>query len=59
MFKIIRKADRDQLSEVSCHTSIEVPEKPLSYKFTGARNIVTPTELIIPAKNNMTKLKGS
>ena len=30
-------------------SSIDVPEIPLSYRFTGARNIVIPMAFIIPA----------
>ena len=35
---------------VNCPSNIEVPEIPVSYNFTGARKIVTPIALMIPAK---------
>ena len=39
---------------------MDVPEKPLSYKFTasGAKNKVTPTALMIPASVRKKKFTG-
>ena len=57
-FKIIRNKDSENCSGVICHKSIEVPEKPLSYKLAGARNIVTPTAFITPANNSTINVIG-
>ena len=50
-------SSRERLHQlgVSCETSIEVPEMPLSKSFTGARKIVTPKALIIPAAVSIIK----
>ena len=37
---------------------MDVPEMPLSYKEAGAKNKVTPIELIMPAMNRNTKLEN-
>ena len=58
MFKSRRNRDRVYSSGVTCHSSIAVPEMPLSYKWTGARNMVTPTALITPAVNSSKKDSG-
>ena len=36
-------------------SSIDVPEMPLSYRFTGIRNTVIPNELMNPAMVSMMK----
>ena len=51
----MRKKERVRYSGVICQRSMEVPEMPLSYKLTGARNIVTPTALIQPARKRSRK----
>ena len=47
---MIRKKDKEKLSGVHCHSSMEVPEIPASYRLTGARNKVIPSALITPAR---------
>ena len=54
----MRNSDRLSQSGVSCPSSIEVPDMPLSYSLTGAKNIVTPTALIMPAIVSIRKLNG-
>ena len=50
-----RNIDSVMYSGVTCDSSIDVPEMPLSYSFTGARNIVIPIALIMPAAVNIRK----
>ena len=49
MFNTSKKRDSDSHSGVSCDNKIDVPEIPLSYRSTGAINIVTPKAFTIPA----------
>lgn len=53
----IRKNDSERKGGVSCEKSIEVPEIPLSYSFTGARNTVTPKAFMMPATVSIIKLQ--
>ena len=49
MFNTSKNRDSDNHSGVNCDSKIEVPEIQLSYKSTGAINIVTPKAFTIPA----------
>ena len=44
-----RNSESDRYGGVICSSSMEVPEMPLSYSFTGVRKIVMPKAFIIPA----------
>lgn len=48
--RITRNSDRVYCGGVACHRSMAVPDMPLSYRFTGAKNMVTPTALMQPAQ---------
>ena len=50
IFKINKNRESEKVEGVNCPSSIEVPEIPVSYNFTGARKMVTPIALMIPAK---------
>src|SRR5699024_6802197 len=49
MFSTSRKKESEKVGAVSWDSRIEVPEMPLSYRFTGARKTVTPKALMHPA----------
>lgn len=51
--------DSEKVEGVNCPSNIEVPEMPVSYNFTGARKIVTPIALMIPAKVRTRKFRRS
>ena len=53
----IRKIERDKYSGVSWSKSIDVPEIPLSYNFTGIRKTVIPNAFIIPASVSIRKFE--
>ena len=55
VFSSRRNSDRVYRSGVICQSSMEVPEMPLSYRCTGAKNMVTPMALMIPAANSSAK----
>jgi hypothetical protein len=55
IFNSNRHTDSEILSGVTCAISIDVPDMPLSYNFTGFRKIVTPIALMIPAIVSMMK----
>lgn len=49
IFRISRNTDIVQGSGVICESRIDVPDIPLSYRFTGAKKVVTPNALTHPA----------
>ena len=55
-FKITRKIESVKNSGVSWSKSIDVPEMPLSYNFTGVKKTVMPNALTIPATVSIKKL---
>ena len=55
IFKIKRNMDNVKYSGVICESSIDVPEIPLSYNFTGAKNSVTPMAFMHPATSKKMK----
>lgn len=56
ILKIIRKIESDKYSGVSWSKSIDVPEIPLSYNFTGIKKTVMPNALTTPAIVSIIKL---
>ena len=48
ILSISKNTERVNSGGVICDKRIDVPEIPLSYKLTGAKNIVTPIAFIIP-----------
>ena len=50
--------DQRGMGAISISRNIERPETPLSYRFTGARKSVTPTEFIMPAMVSIMKLES-
>lgn len=50
-----RKNDKDKYGGVICESKIDVPDIPLSYNFTGAKNTVTPKAFMQPARNKIIK----
>ena len=53
--RITRNTDRVYWGGVACQSSMAVPDIPLSYRFTGAKNMVTPTALMQPAQMSSRK----
>ena len=56
IFNAIRKMESVKYSGVSWSKSMDVPEIPLSYNFTGIKKTVMPKALTIPAIVSIIKL---
>jgi hypothetical protein len=55
VLNISKNTDNVKYAGVICESRIAVPDMPLSYNLTGAKNIVTPKALMQPARSKCKK----